>query len=359
MKKRMLVTTIALVLVIAVALTTSSLAWFSSSSAVTTSQVSFTAASASGTNLVLGDYGKTDLDGYGTTVTLPTGTNFNPVQGEVSFAGDISYSTNKLTFDVNPFYTSTAVVQESGYDVAHQKVTFAKASNDHYLAGGFNFANATRNAIEGGVTANVTITLTPATGDTHTVEGTTGTVNKGFVVYQGGWIGAGQPFDTASTYVVYRSVDIALLASIRIAVCGAADVIKTEGETVSFDATYDDADAKVYAWGEKGVTLGNAGYQLVDGASQYKYVPGDDDALLGTPEAEKTFVYTNATGEYAEINGITYANGEFTFSYTFADTIDDDQAGSIAFVIWMDGWDESALPGVSQGTFKMAFKLTK
>ena len=59
------------------------------------------------------------------------------------------------------------------------------------------------------------------------------------------------------------------------------------------------------------------------------------------------------------IDAITYADGEFTFSYTFADTISDNEAGSIAFVIWMDGWDESALPGVSEGTFKMGFKLTK
>lgn len=348
MKKRMLVTTIALVLVIAVALTTSSLAWFSSSSSVHTGTVDFTAAAASGTNLVLGDYGETDLARYGNTVVLQSGSNYKPVQGKVSFESAITNSNNKLTFDANPFYASTAVVQESGYDVAHQKVTFEAASSAHYLAGGFNFANATGDAISGGVTANVSITLAPVTpnpGTTHTVEGTTGTgtVKKNFVVFQGGWKGAGATFDTASTFVVYRSVDVALMASIRIAVCGADNVLAGR--------TYSDAQAKVYAWGDKGVTLGNAGYALADGASQNKYVPNDPT------DSAKT--YTDATDTYSAIEPITYADGAFTFSYTFTDTISPNEAGSIAFVIWMDGWDESALPGVSEGKFTMGFELTK
>ena len=347
MKKRMLVTTIALVLVIAVALTTSSLAWFSSSSAVTTGKVEFQAASASGTNLVLGKYAVTDLASYGNTVDLPTGSGYNPVQGKVTFEGTINKTGDtKLAFADNPFYASSAVVQTEGYDVAHQKVTFADASNAHYLAGGFNFANATGDEIEGGVTANVTITLTPVTtGDPYSVVDTTGTVKKGFVVYQGGWKGAGATFDTTSDFVVYRSVDVALMASIRIAVCGADNVLAA-------GATYDDDDAMVYAWGEKGVTLGNAGYALADGASQNKYVPGDE--LAGTEQT-----YDKATDTYGTIEAITYADGEFTFSYTFDDTINPGEAGSIAFVIWMDGWDESALPGVSEGTFKMGFELTK
>lgn len=347
MKKRMLVTTIALVLVIAVALTTSSLAWFSSSSTVSTSNVEFQAASASGTNLVLGKYAEADLGTYGNTVTLPTGSGYNPVQGKVTFEGTINKTGDtKIAFADNPFYASSAVVQETGYAVANQKVTFADATNAHYLAGGFNFANATGDEIKDGVTANVTITLTPVTtADPYSLEGTTGTVKKGFVVYQDGWKGAGATFDTESDFVAYRSVDVALMASIRIAVCGAADVLEA-------GATYDDEDAMVYAWGEKGVTLGNAGYALADGASQNLYVPGD--ALAGTEQT-----YDKATDPYGTIEAITYADGEFTFSYNFADTVSPGEAGSIAFVIWMDGWDESALPGVSEGTFKMAFELTK
>ena len=348
MKKRMLVTTIALVLVIAVALTTSSLAWFSSSSSVSTKTLDFTAATATGTNLVLGNFGETDLDKYVSTVELPSDTNFNPVQGKVSFVGIAKNGgNNKLALASNPFYASTAVVQESGYDVTHQKVTFT--ADGKYLAGGFNFTNVNRYEISGGVTADVTITLAPVTpteDTTHTVDGTKGTVKRNFVVYQGGWKGAGEEFDPASTFVVYRSQDIALIASIRIAVCGAANVLT--------DGTFSDSNAKVYAWGEKGVTLNsNGSYELAaTGASQKKYVPDDPT------DSAKT--YTNATADYANtITDITYADGAFTFSYNFTETISADNAGSIAFVIWMDGWDESALPGLSTGTFKMGFKLSK
>lgn len=350
MKKRMLVTTIALVLVIAVALTTSSLAWFSSSSSVSTQTLDFTAATATGTNLVLGNFGATDVDTYGNTVALPSDTNFNPVQGKVSFVGIAKDggNNNKLALATNPFYASSAVVQESGYDVAHQKVTFT-ADGSKYLAGGFNFTNVNRYEISGGVTADVTITLTPATstpGTTHTVDGTKGTVKRNFVVYQGGWKGAGEEFDTESTFVVYRSQDIALIASIRIAVCGAANVL---GE-----GTFSDSNAKVYGWGEKGVILNNTGsYELTAGANQKKYVPDDPTG------SAKTYL-TDATDDYANtISDITYADGAFTFSYNFTETISPNEAGSIAFVIWMDGWDESALPGLSTGTFKMGFKLSK
>lgn len=341
MKKRMLVTTIALVLVIAVALTTSSLAWFSSSSAVTTGTVDFTAVSATGTNLVLGNYGETNLTLYGNSVTFPVGGTYNPVQGKVTFEGEdaIEETNNQLAFAENPFYTPTekGVVQVSGYDVQSQKVTFEAAGDDDYYAGGFNFANATGDAISGGVTLNATITLDTFDAD---VAADAGKVKKGYVAYEDGWKNAGD--DVTASAVFFEAQDVALMASIRIAVCGAANVLTA--------TTYDDDLAKIYAWGDKGFTLDNTGYALTTGASQTKYVPG-------VPSGDK--VYTDATDTYGTITGITYANGKFTFSYSFAQDISADNAGSIAFVIWMDGWDESALPGVSEGDFTIGFELTK
>lgn len=337
MKKRMLVTTIALVLVIAVALTTSSLAWFSSSSAVTTGEVSFTARTATGANLVLGNLGDTTLDDYDTAaVDLPDGTAMEPAQGLPTLGTldtDFTVATNKITYNTNPFLKAENVEQIDGFTVDRQQVDLV--ADGKYLAGGFNYANATGDALATGVTVKATISLATRTvGDAADA----GKVKKGFIAYDGGeWKSAGQ--DVTASAVFFNSVDVALLASIRIAMFGAANV--TGGTT--FGA------ATIYGFDGTGVVLTKNGYAVGTGASNNQYA-----TATGTD-------VTKPTGSpYGTIQpiGIGETAGTFTFSQAFNTAINAGDAGSIAYVIWMDGWDESALPGVSAGTFGMTFEVS-
>lgn len=344
MKKRMLVTTIALVLVIAVALTTSSLAWFTSSSSVTTGNVTFTATSASGANLVLGDLGELDLSLYDETkVVLPSKSTMYPAQGiptlgtlDGTEGTDFTVVDNTITYKTNPFLKATSVKQTSGFTVAQQQVDLSTGGD--YLAGGFNYANATGDALANGVTVKATITLaTVATGTAAT--GTT--VNKGYIAYDGGaWYSAGETV-TASA-VFFNAKDVALLASIRIAMFGAANV--KEGTTFG--------TATIYGFEETAVVLTKNGYAKGTGASNDKYHTAAGEGLEMPTESSYGTINEIGMGEKGTD---TYT---FTFSVPFSTPIAAGNAGSIAYVMWMDGWDESALPGVSLGTFTMNFEVS-
>ena len=342
MKKRMLVTTIALVLVIAVALTTSSLAWFSTSSTVTTSQLTFSAHNATGSNLVLGNLDNLNVSQYGTTVTLPNGLELYPAQGLPAIAGkhsELNVNTNKITLAPNPFLKAENVRQTTGFAVADQKVDLKADGN--YLAGGFNYANATGDPLESGVKVKATITLAPVT--TGAVDAD-GKVNKGYIAYDSGWKSAGSPV-TASA-VFFKAQDVALLASIRIAIFGAANVTS--------DTTFGDATA-IYDFNGTGVVLTQNGYATGDAGSNDKYATAVANDVSGTVVTDPE----NGTS-YGEIKHIdtTETAGTFTFTETFSTAIEAGKAGSIAYVIWMDGWDESALPGVSDGRFSMTFEVS-
>ena len=341
MKKRMLVTTIALVLVIAVALTTSSLAWFSSSSSVTTGNVTFTATTASGANLVLGDLGDTTLDDYdAAAVDLPVGSSMNPAQGLPTLGTldtDFTVADNKITYKTtNPFLKAVNVRQTTGFAVADQKVDL-QAGGD-YLAGGFNYANATGDALEDGVTVKATIKL--ATVEAATAATGT-TVNKGYIAYEGGQWKSAEVTDPEAA-VFFNAKDVALLASIRIAMFGAANVTS---ETTFGAAT-------IYDFNDTGFILTKNGYAAGAAGSndQYHTAAG---VGLAMPSGNS----------YGDINHISMGEKgtdtyTFTFSQTFGTAINAGDAGSIAYVIWMDGWDESALPGVSAGTFGMTFEVS-
>lgn len=344
MKKRMLVTTIALVLVIAVALTTSSLAWFTSSSSVTAGSLTFTANTASGANLVLGNLGDTVLSNYDdATVVLPSGTAMNPAQGKPALGTlgtDFTVATNKISYNAdpnnNPFLKAVKVTQTEGFAVEKQQVDL-EAGGD-YLAGGFNFANATGDELTNGVTVKATITLTPVT-DGSAVTGTT--VKKGYVAYDGsnGWKSAGAEVTSASP-VYFNAKDVALLASIRIAMFGAANV--TSGATFTL--------ASIWDFNGTGFILKKNGYAVGAAGSNDQYA-----TATGTNVAKPT---GSSYGTISHITPDATAPGTFTFSQPFNTKIDAGNAGSIAYVIWMDGWDESALPGVSQGTFGMSFEVS-
>ena len=346
MKKRMLVTTIALVLVIAVALTTSSLAWFSSSSSVTTGNVTFTATTASGANLVLGDLGDVTLDDYDAAAReLPDGTAMSPAQGLPALGTlntDFTVANNKITYNTNPFLGATNVEQLTGFDVANQQVDLV--ANGAYLAGGFNYANATGDALANGVTVKATITLATVEADTAATDNK---VNKGYIAYDGSaWKSAGA--DVTASAVFFKSVDVALLASVRIAMFGAANV--TSGATFG--------TATIYDFNGTGVVLTSKGYAVGAAGSNDKYATAAGTDVKGTVVTDPE----NGTS-YGTINHIdmgekgtdTYT---FTFSQAFNTPIAAGNAGSIAYVIWMDGWDESALPGVSAGTFGMTFEVS-
>ena len=339
MKKRMLVTTIALVLVIAVALTTSSLAWFSTSSSVHTGNVTFTAAAASGANLVLGDLGDYTLGNYDTEpVTLPAGTAMNPAQGLPALGTlntDFTVASNKITYNTNPFLKADKVEQTEGFAVADQKVKLV--ANGDYQAGGFNYANATGDALANGVTVKATIKLAKVDASTAATDNK---VNKGYIAYDGSaWKSAGA--EVTGSAVFFKSVDVALLASVRIAMFGAANV--TSGTTFG--------DATIYDFNGTGVVLTKNGYVVGAAGSndQYATAAGDDVTMpSGSPYA--------TTINHIAIEDIT--TGTFTFSQAFNTAIQAGNAGSIAYVMWMDGWDESALPGVSAGTFTMTFEVS-
>ena len=360
MKKRMLVTTIALVLVIAVALTTSSLAWFTSSSAVKTSELSFSAAKTSSTNLVVGAANNANVAEYTTTVALPTGDSFKPLQGKPTFTGlldgdglyNVGGGNNDLLFPTDPFVTAASVSTTGGYEIGNQTVVFAADTNTDYLASAFNVTEITGAALQN-LKAQATVTL-PAVeaseGTTHTVSNGTATVAKGYVAYVGtAWLGQGETFATGSTVKFFNVQDIALLASIRIAVCGDNDVLVDGAIKPTFD------ESKAMFYGFKGVKVGldiaKGGYvaNADGGANNTKYVA---DAELETP-----YTFAQATTDYASIEDITFDGENFTFSYTIA-SVDAGKVATIAFVVWMDGWDESALPGVSQGNIKVGFELT-
>ena len=359
MKKRMLVTTIALVLVIAVALTTSSLAWFTSSSAVKTSELSFTAAKTSSTNLVVGAANNANVAEYTTTVTLPSGANFKPLQGKPTFAGllkaDGTYnvaSGDKLEFLTDPFVTAASVSTTGGYEIGNQTVVFAEDTAKDYLAGAFNVTEITGAALQN-LKAQATVTLPTVAaeaGTTHTVDNGTATVAKGYVAYAGtAWLGQGETFATGTTVKFFNVKDIALLASIRIAVCGANDVLVDSAIT----PTFEDTNAKFYGFDvlKVGLDIAKGGYVATDGgASNTKYV---EEPTLGDP-----YAFTAAQASYTtSMNDIDFDGENFTFDYTI-NSVDAGKVATIAFVVWMDGWDESALPGVSQGNIQVGFELT-
>ena len=344
MKKRMLVTTIALVLVIAVALTTSSLAWFSSSSSVTTGNVTFTATTASGANLVLGDLGDITLDDYDAAArALPDGTAMNPAQGlptlgtlDTDFTVD---ADNRITYKTtNPFLKATNVKQTSGFTVAQQQVDLS--TGGEYLAGGFNYANATGDALEHGVKVKATITLATRTvGDAADA----GKVKKGFIAYdESTWKSAGATVTDSAVF--FNAKDVALLASIRIAMFGAANVVTT-GTTFG--------TATIYDFNGTGFVLTSGGYAVgaADSNNKYHTAAGEGLTMPTTDEYAETINHISM----GEKGTDTYT---FTFSQTFGTEIKAGDAGSIAYVIWMDGWDESALPGVSAGTFGMTFEVS-
>ena len=342
MKKRMLVTTIALVLVIAVALTTSSLAWFSTSSSVTAGQLTFTATTASGANLVLGDLGDYNLGNYdAATVDLPVGSSMNPAQGLPTLGTldtDFTVADNKITYKTtNPFLKAENVEQLTGFDVANQQVDLVAGGD--YLAGGFNYANATGDALEHGVTVKATITLTKADAE-HAVTGTT--VNKGYIAYEGGQWKSAEVTDPEAA-VFFAAKDVALLASIRIAMFGAANVTS---ETTFGAAT-------IYDFNDTGFILTKNGYAAGAAGSNDQYV-----AAPGTDVTKPASGSSYGTINHIQVKAADVANGTFTFSQAFGTAIEAGKAGSIAFVIWMDGWDESALPGVSAGTFGMTFEVS-
>ena len=341
MKKRMLVTTIALVLVIAVALTTSSLAWFSSSSSVTTDQVTFSAHTASGANLVLGNLNDPVVGNYDTEpVELPDGTDLYPAQGLPAIGALVGHNVvdNKITLADNPFLKAEKVEQTTGFAVAGQTVKLVAGGD--YLAGGFNFANATGDALENGVTVKATITLATEDDTTKTV-GADNKVNKGYIAYEDStWKSAGTALTDPEAAVFFKAQDVALLASIRIAMFSAANI--TSGTTFG--------DATIYDFNGTGVVLTKNGYTVGTADSNNKYHTAAGEGLT-MPTTDK---YVE------EINHISMGEtaGTFTFSQAFDAEIDAGNAGSIAYVIWMDGWDESALPSVSAGNFKMTFEVS-
>ena len=125
MKKRLLITSIVMMLVVAVALSTATYAWFTSNAYVTASTVSFTAATSDADSIAIAWTGNTDP---GTTLTAATaGTNMKPMvpaslEDGVTTSAGISFTTGTL-------YSNNGVPTFNTEDHSATPITWQTADN--------------------------------------------------------------------------------------------------------------------------------------------------------------------------------------------------------------------------------------
>ena len=107
MKKRLLITSIVMMLVVAVALSTATYAWFTSNATVSASTVTLTADSAAGTALGIGWYGGTT----GTQIATPVAAHtLSPmIPAEIDFTENSVTTLDAFTFEGSTIYTDGGV----------------------------------------------------------------------------------------------------------------------------------------------------------------------------------------------------------------------------------------------------------
>jgi len=396
MKKRMLITTIVMVLVVAIALTTSSLAWFTMSATVEISEVSFGAAAYTGSQLSVAEL---DRGNWGASANIGTGVTFDPSQGEptvdnINLGGAGTWDV--ITFDDDTFFKSSSVeTTGAGNQTSNQKVKMIE-NDDAVFIGGFNV----RNDGTGSATVKIDATLNVGRAniinpdDSETINGDEsylyGTPNATAMATwkedasfpyneymdndddrtgYGYFTGAG----AVEANFTVQNADKALAGGLRIAVFTKPWVYTVATGTYSTDGVL--TREGIYSFTNYSVVWGSNGW-VVDTTA------GDDNDLYVTlPTAGSVYsMNENLAAEgcyvgYTDEEETVLAEGiaKYTLTARGGNTLPQlskvllgtnfTDAGTragieVVVVVWMDGWDEESVPAAGAGRVSISYKLS-
>jgi len=171
MKKRLLITSIVMMLVVAVALSTATYAWFTSNSSVTASTIKLTAATSNESALGIGWIGNSDygIASNSITATGPSASFAPMVPAELT----VSSTTSSLSF------TGATIKSVGGNFVFN---TDAGTRTPYTFTDGTDEAFYVKNLSTANDVANLRMTITWATGDTYT-DVTAGGFKSGVTYY--------------------------------------------------------------------------------------------------------------------------------------------------------------------------------
>jgi len=377
MKKRMLITTIVMVLVVAIALTTSSLAWFTMSAEVTISDVSFGAVAYEGADLTVSDLSRVSF-GAGATIG-PAAVQFDPVQGNpiasTLIVSDGTGPWNAISFADGTFWGATDVTTtQAGREAANQKVKLSDVSDqglNSFFLGGFNVRN--------NGTEDATVTFGSK-------------LNVGTRVLNNGPDGIALTADDFYEYTP-AAEDQALAGALRVAIYTRVwkynvqeeEYILEDGEAVAYPLVLQ----KIAAFKNYNVAWESSAWSVTTGVGA-----GENNTLyVTTPNPEATTPTYSRNASLADVTGWvgtgTYAAGTggervgVASNYTVESVVDaDNEFNPIALdanvvipeiavvaedtiisglefivVAWLDGWDDECVPAAGGGTVSLTFTI--
>lgn len=379
MKKRMLITTIVMVLVVAIALTTSSLAWFTMSASVEISEVSFGAVTYDGAQLSVAPLART---GWGASASIGTGVTFDPAQGEPEVA-DLTYDENNVaeaydtpTITAEAFQAATDVTTTAaGNTTANQQVELLDSASAVFI-GGFNVRN------DGAANASVTVSCELKVGEAHLVNPLgDGNTADDYYVYGDYATTAGITWDgvngwyTSSLSAVEtqaaftkNETDIALAGGLRVAIFD---------RTWTWDVatnTYTDGvltPVAIYGFTEYKVQWTASGWSATEATSTTNelYVTDPDLGVYSMNNilAEDAAHYV-AAANVAPAGEATMSQYDCTElgnntipaeSYTLNAEAAGVRSGvEVVVVVWMDGWDNESVPAAGGGRVSLAYAVS-
>ncbi len=380
MKKRMLITTIVMVLVVAIALTTSSLAWFTMSASVSISEVSFGAVTYDGAQLSVAPLTRT---GWGASASIGTGITFDPAQGTPEVA-DLTLSTDVVnaayalpTIAGDAFQEASDVTSTAaGNQTAHQQVELIDSSSAVFI-GGFNVRN------DGTGTANVTIScelkvgtayLVNPTGDSNTADdfyvyGDFNASHANVATYNIAWNTDHYECDSGTSAANVQAAfaaneqDIALAGGLRVA------VFERTWTWTTATNTYDDAETAtrvaIYGFTNYKVAWTESGWQstIAAGTTNELFVMDPDTGVysMNNVLAEDADHYVNASNttyvdeyECTELGNNTIPARTPTLA---GDTGTVRSGIEVIVVVWMDGWDNESVPAAGGGRVSLAYSV--
>jgi len=405
MKKRMLITTIVMVLVVAIALTTSSLAWFTMSAQVEITEVSFGAVKTSGADLKVSGLARTN---WSTSASLGSGATFAPVQGEpivstgegTAYSGDgnmilTNYGPGAVSFKSGTWFAADDVTTTPvGSETANQKVVLKDVSlTGPYFYGGFNVRNDGTAAT---ASADVTISGALKVGTPRLIN-PTGSNNDGDEYYAYGaapdaatlpalglekvndyeYSGGTDKAAVIAAFVATDS-DKALAGGLRVAVFTRTWTYDTSTTSYTNAAATRD---KIYAFSTYNVawspvlgawTVGTGGgnnndlYVIVPDVTPvgdvYPVYSKNLNLATGTgttPNATYQVIGSNANVSSIDLTNSTDNNLTDVTIEDLAPITDGVYSGVEFFVIvWLDGWDDETLPIAGGGSVSLAYAVT-
>lgn len=382
MKKRMLITTIVMVLVVAIALTTSSLAWFTMSATVSISEVSFGAISYDGAQLSVAGLARS---GWGSSASIGSGEPFDPSQGDPTVAkmnfptdgswANVSYSTG--TFQQAGGVETTA----AGNLVKDQKVSGFSNSATAAFIGGFNVRN------DGSAGASVTISaelkvgkawLVNPTGDENTADdfyvyGDFNAEHANVTTYGISYSEANEWYTTTGgtpaqiqAAFTRNQNDLSLAGGLRVA------VFTREWTWNLSDGYSNEAPERVavYAFTNYKVEwTANGWYASTDvGTNNRLYIeePQAGTYSMNSVLADGPTFYVNAETAGIGLVGQVDADNEFVplstntipeISLTLAGDDGDRSGVEVVVVVWLDGWDNEAVSYAGGGLVSLAYSV--